>query len=109
MPLVTDGERDAFIAKSNVRIRSDGTMAGTQVYFIDPDGKESAIFPVVSAVWSFDASIPDGRTPTANLEIILARGDLVVPAELVHFIHEPVYHITDWVPWYTRFWLWLRK
>lgn len=77
-----------FINKANVKLVSDGTVAGTQVVFIHEDGREEPLFPVCAAEWSLDIS--DGiMVPRLKLVIEMAAAEIVTPAELIDFIATP--------------------
>ena len=74
-----------FIDRANVKLVSDGSVAGTNLVFIHEDGTEEPIVPVCYAKWELD--VRDGiMTPKLVLIVEMAATELVTPANLVEFI-----------------------
>lgn len=76
-------EGSKFIERANVQLVSDGTLMGTNIFFVRENGEKERIMPVRVVDFHFDAK---DKMPQMTVEILLAQVDLVVPAELVDFI-----------------------
>jgi len=103
------GNETYFREHANIRLVSDGTMAGTSVRLLvkDDETNQESIIPVTGATWHLDMD-SEKLTPVLHLTVALAMIDATVPIEFVQMVKAGPMLIIEEAPWWERLWHKLR-